>query len=525
MPAYIGLTIGPIYNTFEKVKSTRALFTSSYLFSYIMRRILEQLLVQGVKPEQILTPSAKDISKIKDPPQAGFYADRLIMLAEDGDFERLLNARKTIVADLAVQIENELSAPDVKTYIEQYLQLYCFESDLKEGRDTFKQINHTLDVLELNKPFPHDEQDLILKFLNKKSEHFIIQDAFGKGKRGRYPSLIEISTRELEHINAGEYNNLVKAAYKASRNAETDVADDEELVKKLKSNRLFQAHFKAYHKYIAIVHADGDGLSKYIASMEGNAASFRQFSDRLLDFSALARKQIADFGGEPVYIGGDDLLFFAPVANRIEGKQKTLFSLIKEIDETFQQVIGEGMENVDIPTISYGIAFTYYKYPLNEARNISHSMLEHNAKDQRQFPGKNAIQFHLQKHSGFFVEAGFQKSTTLHQSFLNLIDQALDEPAFINSVIHRLESLRPIIDRLEMLEGSQKVKNLFDNTFNDSIHNDNRAFIDQIASLVVTLYHEYPPIYHKNREKSKHPLDRLYALLRFIHFLRAKDND
>ena len=54
---YIGLTIGPIYKTLNTVKSTRALFTGSYIFSLIMREMMEAMFKEGISKENILIPS------------------------------------------------------------------------------------------------------------------------------------------------------------------------------------------------------------------------------------------------------------------------------------------------------------------------------------------------------------------------------------------------------------------------------------------------------------------------------------
>ena len=77
---------------------------------------------------------------------------------------------------------------------------------------------------------------------------------------------------------------------------------------------------KSYHKYFCIVQADGDNMGKTIQN--GNVAAI---STALIQYAAAAVPKISDYGAMPIYAGGDDLLFIAPVVGK-DGKN--IFDLI-----------------------------------------------------------------------------------------------------------------------------------------------------------------------------------------------------
>jgi len=93
-----------------------------------------------------------------------------------------------------------------------------------------------------------------------------------------------------------------------------DAFIDEALIEVLSKEEMFEGKFKQPHKYIAIVQSDGDNVGKLIKEIyKSNPAKIKEFSKALSDFALEAAEEIQKYGGETVYAGGDDLLFFAPV--------------------------------------------------------------------------------------------------------------------------------------------------------------------------------------------------------------------
>jgi len=81
---YIALTIGPIYKTLQDAKKPKELWSGSYLFSYLMKKIVE-----AFRDREFVTPYIKDESIFADDSEVGLFHDRFIFRAEEGDMPRL----------------------------------------------------------------------------------------------------------------------------------------------------------------------------------------------------------------------------------------------------------------------------------------------------------------------------------------------------------------------------------------------------------------------------------------------------
>ena len=148
-----------------------------------------------------------------------------------------------------------------------------------------------------------------------------------------------------------------------------------------------------YQRYIAVVKADGDSMGK--AFEETNNAN--ALSKALFEFNKKAVEIIRkDFDGLPVFIGGDDLLFFAPIFT----KNGSVFSLLECLDAAFHESIREKTnlkKQEEHPTLSFGVSVSYYKYPMFEALELADKLL---TKAKAGDGEKNNIVFSVLKHSG-----------------------------------------------------------------------------------------------------------------------------
>lgn len=513
---YIGLTIGPIFPTLEKIKSTRALFCGSYIFSWLMRELIQEITANGIKPEQVLTPSTK-VPHGK--PEAGYYADRLIIAAQPDDFGKLLAAQEAVLSKMAAAMENEPSirkpATDIKAYLERYFMLYSFEHERSEKGDPFKAINSILNGLELHKRFPDVDEDWLVHFLNQKQPNFLIKDAFTKA---RFKSIIEITTGELEQFDPAGYKEIIRQEIAQPQRGDdarlSDAEGDEAILQKFQAkSSAFGEHLRSYHKYIAVVHADGDGIGKYTGKLDNEG--FKRFSDQLFAFSQEAKDKIVAYGGAPIFIGGDDLLFLAPVASQGassgQAHLRTVFHLIQDLDALFQEE-RYFPKGPDSPTFSYGISFTYYKFPLNEARALSYEM-EEAAKDG----AKNAVAFQLRKHSGAFFEAKLSKAHPEFDHFVDLVGAFALEQNFLSTLIHRLGFHRGTLEMLLKLgsNAEERLAYFFENNFDEAIHDKERMFFKRVIAFLRELYLANPV----------DAFDKLNAALRFIHFLRSTEDE
>lgn len=509
--SYIGLTIGPIFPTLEKIRSTRALFSGSYIFSWLMREIVQGLIDKGLSADQILTPST---NLPTGAPEAGYYADRLIIAAQAGDFDQLLAVMDEVLQDMAKEIEPDTTkdAAEIERYLHRYFQLYCFEYEFPADNNPFKEINNILNGLELHKRFPDVDEDWFVTFLNRKQPNFLIKDAFGKSVRFR--SIVEITTGELKKLNDQVYQEVIDKALQQGQDKFSDAKGDEAILKKFQARDSdFKDYVRSYHKYVAVVHADGDGIGTYIGTLDDKG--FKDFSDQLFEFSQKAKDAIKAYGGAPIFIGGDDMLFLAPVAAQSfdspeDSKQlKTVFHLIQDLDALFQQYFPAKAGN---PTFSYGISFTYYKFPLNEARALSYGMEERAKKS-----GKNAVAFQLRKHSGANFESVFSKDQSEYDHFVQLVGDLAVEKNFLSTLIHRFGFHRSTLEMLLKMGDSaeERLEYFFDNNFDEAVHRKEKAFFKRMVAFLQMLYRAHPET----------ALDKLNATLRFIHFLRSTEDE
>ena len=116
MNLYFALTIGPIYRTMGMARSTREIWLSSYIFSYLMATICESLKKYG----EILIPNVPEDTELANKyknSQAGLFPDRLIMLCNKSD---------TSSKDLILEIVQDKS-------------ISILDDSLKEDRGFLKQ--------------------------------------------------------------------------------------------------------------------------------------------------------------------------------------------------------------------------------------------------------------------------------------------------------------------------------------------------------------------------------------------------
>ena len=105
---YTAITIGPIGKTLAKARSVKSFWTASYLFSWIMRELLERL-PKEERPEgsfEILSPyrAGKDVlGEISK--KVGLFPDRLFAKGEleEKEFKRI---KREIFGELAEKFKN-----------------------------------------------------------------------------------------------------------------------------------------------------------------------------------------------------------------------------------------------------------------------------------------------------------------------------------------------------------------------------------------------------------------------------------
>ncbi len=489
MPQYLAATIGPIYYTISHAVSTKAIWTASYLFSYLMREIAKEMKDEG----NILLPSMEDLDAaeragITD--QVGLFPDRFFMEVGEPNkaATKLKDVLKRQIDILADVISKDLSMSEecIVNFLNAYLN-YSFVTYEAET-SLFAEIgNKSLDCLEMTPNFSTsgvEFEEILLNFLELKV-----------------------------------YNEFVKKFKKQNRL--TTIPDISSIARGKVEKTLFQRQ-----KYVAVCNLDADHIGKLLKETK-NHDEIKLVSKALFNYSEEAYKIVNNFGGLTVYSGGDDLFFFAPLVN--EQNNQDIIGLICELNQAFIDKVTKNkdlsplMERIkpeNMPSLSAGISLSYEKYPLKEMMILSHKRLS-DAKVHR-----NAIAFSLRKHSGQTVEAILDKSdikTLL--AFKALINFALKNPsqdALLSSMLYRFSAHKTVFSGMLETFGADFVTYLpywFQNNFNEKPHENNK-FIELIESLF-----KYILLAHYDQGNKKHTtsvesaLAIFLASVRYVNFL------
>jgi len=473
MMKYIALTIGPIYKTLKDAKKTRELWGGSYIFSYIMKSIIGEF-----KEREFIVPYIKDRSIFDSGREIGLFHDRFIFESQEGDKQKLEKRVDEVLYNLSRDTHIEYD------FLKRYFQIDIVQKELDESDNPILKLTPYLDTAELFMDVVQYKENRLTTML-RGDNSFLTREAFGEKKS--FPSLPEIAMSDISEVN-------VKALL---RDDELEVYENSEL----------NSYLKPYHKYYAIVHADGDNMGKVVQSLSGREA-FQIFSKKLFDYGQASHQRIKDFGGETIFAGGDDLLFFAPVVSG----DKTIFELCDEISRGFDDEFGE-----TDAILSFGISIQYYKYPLYEALENSRNLLDIDAKEKKkkiEDRKKNNIAFRVTKHSGQTFKAIIHKEGEMYENFKlfsSNIQGGDDIDNFLHSIHHKIENNKPLLK--EIASSKEQLQNFFDNYFNEEVHKQYRAFFEQ---LVAFIYESY-----RVAKDSENPLDKVYATLRFIKFVQG----
>lgn len=552
MNTYFSLTIGPIYKTLSQAQRTREFWGSSYLFSWIMREIIAGLIdvKKTIVPVDILMPHRNKHTNLHK--GTGLYHDRMIAKIKADKNDQVLADLKE-VADTVLDLIKAKSGVPIMV-LQSYFRLNAVLFDLEEEQNIIETATNYLDSLELQNPIFHEAYQIDwATVIDNLNGSLFYNDAFPKGGDFDFifDSIPEITSRGLRNEKTAEqYDFFVKKDITAKlleEKRERKRLNKKEVAKvqdtfldNLSKDSSFKEDFRNYHKYIAIIHADGDNLGETIRKIGHDDESVKTLSKALFSFASKAVGDIQEYGGTNVYAGGDDLLFFAPVAvtNRM---YPTVFHLINKLDTLFYNEISGNPELATIlgnpkPTLSWGVSISYYKFPLSEAIESSRELLFRNAKA---FDGKNAVAFKLIKHTGQFFGATFSKNKNDYKVHFNkLLEGALNPDIdFISSLQYRISENEVLLcETFKAPDCTTRIENFFDNFFDEEIHSNKKAFVHAVRDMLTQAFLDtaLPKNYKEKNEKKqakahkkrvKTAIDKTYSALRFIHFLNSKSDE
>ena len=577
---YLALSIGPIYKTIERARKTRELWASSFLLSQFMRSLLEKLVDR--KFGEPLSPDLSELGIGKTWHGAGIWNDNCYFKIHDAQVEILKKELPGIIADAKKEIIGlalydvgrekkplDLSEIELKKVLAQHF--HCHAVLIERPVDATEPILQHLRALtaaaEMRDLYPPRHDDFVSQAMFRGAAvkglyhlGFTYDDpifTFYKSRfdsfktERRMPSLLEIGLREFKR-DPELYREIVAetvSKYSQQDDDEETDAENQEIIQLLKKQEDAQGNsmFKKRHKYVAIVQSDGDGVGTLI-SRQTDESEIKRISAVLMKFSTAAVEKVVDFDGLPVYAGGDDLLFFAPLQNK-EGHN--IFKLLEDIQGVFP--------TNDLPaktSISFGVSIFYYKYPLSEALENGRELLNKLAKKlvsqkksgPKHFP-KNALAFRVMLHAGQSFAAALHQDGDAWQHWKGLLLQhAQQDAAFVSGVVHTLERLGWLLEQA-CKDGTTGA--FFDNHFNEAQNTPRWQFVEAVRQLAEAIHRDYGSL-HIEPAAEKHfftshlhfpqdfwdspentPKKRrtefcnnlLYSALRMIQFLNANDHE
>ena len=536
MKKYTAINIGPIIPTFDMARKPRELWAASYLFSYLMKCIIDK--INAEEGIDVFSPVVKEDMGKKG---VGLYPDRVYC---KGCLEDFTNFREVILQTFAEGLSVD---DDFKDDFKDYFNIMCVSIEKNEDQETkaIKEMNHLLDCLELNgRTTSNKSREAIYHYITSKNSNLIdmafemgrfavtsstVEDSDEGVKTTHYGSLAEYASIQLTQIGKtnGNGNKARRDASieeddsdkvqedsfwnKARKGARIEKDDSDKAFMDIQEDSFFRRlkeyfpdDIKSYHKYICIVQADGDNIGKTFSHHGLKNGKTSEISSELVQFNVKASSKIYEYGGFPIYAGGDDLLFLAPVVGATE-TNKNIFDLLNEIDECFKPVKDKVMEcklrindnindetennnNIIIPSMSYGVSITYYKFPLYEALKSARHLLFDVAK---QVDGKNAIAWNLQKNSGSSFSGAFTK-TELLDSFENVIRNSQVKDTIVSAVSHKIRANQTLLQLWIEDNDSYRLRNA--NFFKNYLeYEEGNAYKKSVLDLLNKLFEVYIP--------------------------------
>jgi CRISPR-associated protein Cmr2 len=521
---YAAITIGPINDTIMLTSSPAGLWAASYIFSYISRRLCELILENGLvsENENILTPfyAGKDIKS----DGIGRYSDRIVFKPDNAEtvLKKIKEQFEEVAKDIATKAfykDKNVEEPDVKGWFNQYLQLHAICVPVDNGKDAVSECWKYLDAIELEANFPTgvtipNPLNELFESKNKNTQiREKIRDNFSDGK---WP----FQLKDEQYIDENGKERMPDMEDITGRRKET------KMIEGAQNNKQPLPSRRKINSYYAIVKADGDRFGDYIKTHGESGKGEMNFSRKLFDFCSASADLVQNYGGVTIYAGGDDLLFMAPLTEKSEQaseltgkneKPQNIFELLEKLREAFDKKFSGYCS----PTISFGVAIRYYKYPLYEAFAEVNKLLNEEAKNKH-----NAAAISLQKHSGKdirFILNDF-RDTKLMNPIKKLIGQHINGEA-LSFVREKIWEFQPLFVEA-MKIGDTELKNVFDNTFDSEFHRKHKKEIDDTRDLL-NIISQLPSI-SKDLSKLSHEeleLEMLDNILRFTKFWGEEGDD
>ena len=530
MKTYLAITLGPIYQTFMNARHTREVWGASYIFSYIAKGLILKLIDNTIKIDamvdfktqiepyigKFILPNIGDTRLFDKNNPVGLFPDNIIVEAEllkdrdkDRDFEDIKNE---VIKELAEEIASAING-DLEKVTKFLLNHFRIIHRKLNVASPILDVTPVLSVAEqlpyYNHEVPKNYLSDFLKTINNKSNGFM-----KKREVGRFESLIEIATIQLS--NRTKYATLKNThLWDDSEEKDSDGNFISALIQDCKEEAQRNntaSPFKTYHKYIAVVKADGDKIGSTLKKIN-DEAKVKSFSNKLLQWGLATKELLDEWQAKAIFIGGDDLLFFAPIVNK---KGENIFDLIKQIDDCFNGQAWDSLGTADKPTLSFGVSITYYKFPLIEALEAVDTLL-HQAKDE----GGNRLAIRFLKHSGAELPFTLSKNDAcFDELFSKMESQSKETKSLVSRASYKIRESQAVFELIG--KDKTRVQNTFQNVFEEIDWENSTRQPKQTDSYLKALRELLDREYAQSN-KVELANQQVFSIIRAIKFIKGLD--
>lgn len=516
---YYGITIGPVVKTLCMTSTPGGLWVASYMFSYIAKRLVVEI---KQNDGDVLIPSFEENDKEEE---VGSYPDHIIFIADENlDINKIIKETKEEIGNLLYEsftrinkkdkfLTGSFDNKDINDFVNEYINVHCIKT--KNIKNIMIEISEILDNVEQFNSYVYKEKEnyFLTLFNGIKID---------KGNKVDDKDITDAKNIYIKNffksLNDDKENNT-------KVNPQVLFENDEDNIKSV--DNIAKIENKEDYKisdYLAIVQADGDGMTKLFDKIGKDTEKVKEFSKCCIDYTNASADLIKKYGGVTIYAGGDDLLFLAPIESK--NGNKNILDLCEEIRETFKESKIEGA------SISFGIAINYRKFPLYESFNQAREMLYRAKKLGDNENSKNSIAINLTKASGLSVFLNFGNETETLSKFKNLIrdyytfsEKSEKIKESTNSVIYLMDNYRDLYNIAANNKDEEEIKNFFTNMYSNPMQENYQKFIKDITNLFIQAKNDKENNRFKSiieNDSNKDENTELSSMLRFAKFLVEK---
>lgn len=553
--------LGPVQDFLAAAKTTRDLWSGSYILSYLMASTITNARKSGA---EIIFPNPYDgtgptlkilnvlsnngIDKNSSNDNEGYLLptlpNKLLLRLNCVNYEEVRNIaydlesvpRQTL-KEIGESIKNSFQkAIDIERFdiqLNSFLEIYwaALEIDGGDISKCYKNLNRIASAAKNlrffsarnrswfsenlgngENSFRRNEKD----FLSGKDENVILSCQKFHELDPRTKSLIRYNerlgainlTKRLWHLTylqklkgLPERWFIMPCAYDIAKGKidkdSSETKDDLPVNADNNSNFSYEFENTGYSpdKYYAVLAFDGDKIGKWVSGenlKERNPdfvldeSYLKEFSDKLNQFTMIAKKIVDDCNGKLIYAGGDDVLALLPSEVSIDCAQRLNkeFGKLKINEVAFES--------------SCGIAIGHVKIPLQDIVKQA----QQSEKDAKNVYGRNALSIHILKRSGEIIKWGSKFDNAKNFELLNTLIFRANNSKSVNDISEKF-----LYDFMKVL-----YRYISNGTKNAPILNSSEKAMILESELLSTM--ESKPIPEALREKLRKSLKEVILNLR-----------